>query len=346
MSCAASTRSHRGPVIAGTAVASVLVVGVIAVALSRRSAAPSNAPDGVSAQPAPASPRVPALPVDVLPDATIQAVEPVTPDAATASTNEDSARKVAECVEMRSQRHWENLANCASALEALGLVDKAHELQRTASQEMANEAQAGEIEQAVLAGKLKDAQVRLRSLDATSVYYATALAALTKAEDAAIETAVQQVQHAADVHDCGSASRRARQLAATSTERVVAAVTAVKCVDKQADAKTTTDRPPPQPAAATSAVDCNTINVDDIMRQAANQYGAGHAKAAVALVAKAVACRPDAQAYRFGAMYACSAHDVATAKAYFKKLPSNMQSLAAKWCQSTGIDLRGSGVIR
>lgn len=86
---------------------------------------------------------------------------------------------------------------------------------------------------------------------------------------------------------------------------------------------------------------CDAMNVDDVMTQAANQYSAGFAKAALFLVQKCLACRQDARMYRMAAMYACAAHDLATAKEMFPKVPTQFQPGIEQRCQAEGLTLRG-----
>src|SRR5262249_17510614 len=70
------------------------------------------------------------------------------------------------------------------------------------------------------------------------------------------------------------------------------------------------DGPPPAPGP----VSCETLNADDILAQATNQYTAGFPKAALLLVKKSLECQQSTRAYRIGAMSACAAHDAAAAR--------------------------------
>src|SRR5262245_3346800 len=63
---------------------------------------------------------------------------------------------------------------------------------------------------------------------------------------------------------------------------------------------------------------CQTMNVDDVMRQAQTQFEAGYAKAALSLVVKALQCRQELKMYRIAVLYACVAHDAAAAKTYYR----------------------------
>lgn len=116
-----------------------------------------------------------------------------------------------------------------------------------------------------------------------------------------------------------------------------------------------TTTPPPAPAGTPRAAagsgaplsagpqqpaQCDDLNVDDAMAQAQNQYGAGFAKAALQLATRALECRQDDRMYRLAASYACAAHDAATAKLYYSKVPSQFQAAILQRCQQENIRLR------
>jgi len=132
-----------------------------------------------------------------------------------------------------------------------------------------------------------------------------------------------------------------KQQASASSERVVNMVLAVKCTDKPA-----TDpgqiKPPvgPGSGSATSTVvtsprnnACETMDVDDAMKQAENQFSAGFAKSALQLVLKALACKQNERMYRMAGMYACASHDLATAKVYYNKVSVSAQPSLEQKCQ-------------
>lgn len=85
---------------------------------------------------------------------------------------------------------------------------------------------------------------------------------------------------------------------------------------------------------------CAAIDRDDMLNQAANQYSAGFAKAALSLVNKALACKQDVRTFRVAAMYACAAHDPAAARSLFLKVPAQFQSAIEQKCQQEGINIR------
>jgi hypothetical protein len=118
-------------------------------------------------------------------------------------------------------------------------------------------------------------------------------------------------------------------------------------------ARTVDHRPPPAPArtaprptapearddSRSTSVPCDQQTVDDILAQAQNQYVAGFAKAALLLIKKSLQCQQNARTYRMGAMYACAAHDVATAREMLAKVPPQFQAGIVQRCQQENITL-------
>lgn len=96
----------------------------------------------------------------------------------------------------------------------------------------------------------------------------------------------------------------------------------------------------PGGAASAKSSSCETMNVDDAMTQAANQYAAGFSRAALQVMAKALLCKQDVRMYRFAATYACAARDAASAKVYFAKVPPQFQPAIVQRCQQEGISLQ------
>jgi len=94
-------------------------------------------------------------------------------------------------------------------------------------------------------------------------------------------------------------------------------------------------RAPVSPAPAY----CAKLAIDDLMSQAADQYSKGFAKAALAIITKALACKQSLQMYRRAAIYACAARDVASAELYNSKLSPLDQSVTLQRCRQEGIYL-------
>jgi hypothetical protein len=220
-----------------------------------------------------------------------------------------------------------------------------------AKEEAANEVHVGKIQQALRDGDLKTAQALLRNIGDVSVYFASSRNAFTKAEVQASDDARRRAQSFASAHDCAALKRYVAQVIAGSTDRVVAAVQGVTCIDKSSligavSVKTSagdhqgSSQPPVAPTQPTVKNSCETMDVEDLLTQAANQYSAGFATAALSVVMKAFTCKQDVRMFRIAAMYACAAHEIATAKFYFDKTPPSLQSGIDQRCQQEGLELR------
>jgi hypothetical protein len=84
---------------------------------------------------------------------------------------------------------------------------------------------------------------------------------------------------------------------------------------------------------------CDTIIVDDLMSQAANQFSAGFSKSAFSLVVKALGCKQNDRMYRMAVTYACAAHDVAAAKLYYGRVSAQFQPPLVQRCQQENITI-------
>lgn len=87
---------------------------------------------------------------------------------------------------------------------------------------------------------------------------------------------------------------------------------------------------------------CATVNVGDLLAEAANQYASGYARAALALVTKALACKQDIRMYRVAVLYACVGRDADTAHQMYRKLPAQhpAEPEIEQKCQQEGINLQ------
>ncbi len=117
-------------------------------------------------------------------------------------------------------------------------------------------------------------------------------------------------------------------------------VLAVKCTDKAPDPGQIKPPAGPGSGSATPTVvtqprtnGCETMDIDDAMMQAENQFVNGFAKAALQVVKKALVCRQNERMYRIATMYACASHDLATAKIYYNKVSASFQANLEEKCQ-------------
>jgi pSer/pThr/pTyr-binding forkhead associated (FHA) protein len=259
----------------------------------------------------------------------------------------------ARCTDLFLKKEWQGLDDCATELGGLGLKDKAKEFHDQAIQETQNEANASKVRQALRDGNLKEAQATLRAIGEDSVYAKPTREAFAKAETQVVDEARRKAIGFVNAHDCQSLKRLYTQQVAASTERVAAAVGAFKCTAAAA-AEPAVPKTTPTPGSAAAVVPpppvvpppaksgpCDTMNVDEVMAQAATQYSAGFNKAALAQVLKALACKQESRMYRFAVTYACAAHDLATAKQYFAKVPPANQPNLEQKCQQEGLNVRG-----
>jgi hypothetical protein len=251
------------------------------------------------------------------------------------------AAKEKACAELEVNQRWQELRDCAVELAILGERDriqlpKAEEFRQEAVKETASALANGKFKEAIDAGNLREAQKQLKAIPSDSVYFPAASEALHTAEAKAVDDNRRKAQALLAKRDCAGVKRLHGTLTAASTTVVASAVAAVA-------AKCGAGSSPPidlggaagDHAGATSP--CEPMNVDDTMTQAQNQYTAGFAKAALSLVVKALACRQDVRMYRFAATYACAAHDVAAAKLYYGKVPSQFRAAILQRCQQEGI---------
>lgn len=82
------------------------------------------------------------------------------------------------------------------------------------------------------------------------------------------------------------------------------------------------------------------MNVDDVMTRAAIQFDSGAAGSALSLTRVALGCRQTDRMYWLATMYACAAHDIASARLYFPRVPANLQSGIEHKCQQNNLDVR------
>ncbi len=346
---------RRGTVVALLAVVVVIVAGVVIYTKS-------NPEKSVAELPAPVSGSNSAAVVSDAPEGAIavgsdrpapEVVAPA-PDAVAATVPQvkpnDEKTQFSKCTELYLAKDWQALDDCATELAALGLKDKAKEFHDKAKQETDNEAKDAKVRQALREGSLREAQAVLRSIGDESVYAKPLRDLFTKAEGQAADETRRRALALANIHDCTALKRLVAQHVATSTERVASAAASVKCAaaapaeiatpKQPANPATNNPAPVPTPTPTAPKNACDTVNVEDLMQQAQNQYGAGYAKAALLLVLKALSCKQELKMFRMAAMYACGAHDLPTAKLYFYKLPTTVQGSIEQKCQQENLNLR------
>jgi hypothetical protein len=96
-----------------------------------------------------------------------------------------------------------------------------------------------------------------------------------------------------------------------------------------------------RPVAAVSAAetDCSAASVKQFSDRAERAFNAGFPTAALALVSRALVCKPDDRLYRLAALYACAARDRASAQWSYDRLPAQARPAVAARCQQEKIAL-------
>jgi pSer/pThr/pTyr-binding forkhead associated (FHA) protein len=282
------------------------------------------------------------------PAATVKPDKPDKPD----KLDDPKAKKLAECSELLANQKWQDLRDCAGGLETLGAKDKAKEYKDLVVRESKYELIAGDIRRLLHERNLQEAQKLLLRIPPESYYHQPLHGEFAKAEASAIGNETKKAQGFAAAHDCAGLRTQVRQLTASSTPRVAAAVSAVRCSDKAAISEPAGTPKTPVGAASGSASapvaastpaqpkGCEGIDVDGLVQQASTQYAGGFNSSALKQMQSALACRQTVTMYRFAAMYACAAHDQAAARQFFAKVPPNMQSGIIQRCQQSDIDVR------
>ncbi|HEX4422402.1 MAG TPA: FHA domain-containing protein [Kofleriaceae bacterium] len=342
------TGGKRGMVMA--IIAAILVVAAGIVVYSMRSTGPDKPKEGSNIATPGSGSELASIDATTDEVATNPGHPTPEPDAAVAAhpPDDEVGRKLAGCVELNARRKWQDLLDCANGLLATTAKDKATALKTTAVRETLNEQADGRIRQDLKNGSLKEAQAELKKMGAESVYFHDLNELFDKFDLPNQEEARHKISGYLAGHDCTALHRFAtqQQTGATGTERVLALVreAQAKCTEKT-PGDVAVVRPNPgrgsnaggNTGSATTAPSpnkvCDTMNVEDMMTQAANQYNSGYASAALLVVTKALACKQDVRMYRLAATYACAAHDASSAKAYFNKVPTQYQGSIQQKCQ-------------
>jgi len=270
--------------------------------------------------------------------AVIDAAETTSP----AGKSDDEKAQRLKCAQLKSEKKWQELDDCSKGLEALGLKYEAKQLQVMAKEETKNEGKADAFRKALGEGNLKAAQTTLKDIGENSVYFVQLRDAFTKAETPVFNDYKTRAEKLAAAHNCTDLNKL-KQQASVNSDRVVNMVLAVKCTDKPPWSGDSPFMPlggaDSESATATAVIPpkrnpCETMDVDDVIKQAANQFSAGFAKAALQLTAKALACQQNERIYRLAATYACAAHDLAAAKLYYNKVSASFQPVIEQKCQA------------
>jgi pSer/pThr/pTyr-binding forkhead associated (FHA) protein len=344
---------RRGLVVALIAAIIVVVAGIVIYATTRSPSKDDVVAPGVgtnSEAAIDAGEVAVVSPPHTVPDVVVDAA----PAATAGKSDDEKSKKIARCTELQAAQDWQGLIDCAKALDTLGAKDKAKDFQAKATKEQANDLAAKDVKTALRDHNLKQAETLLAKIGDGSVYYKSLHDQFLKDEAGVAEDARRRAQGFANQHDCAGLRRFVAQQTSSSTERVATAVQAVKCVEKT-QPEPNVGKPPVGPGSAGSGsgsatqtavtpprnTACDTMNVEDLMSQATNQFNAGYAKSALSVMVKALGCKQDVRMYRLAATYACTAHDLTNARFYFAKVPKEYQPALEQKCLQEGLNLHG-----
>jgi serine/threonine-protein kinase len=242
------------------------------------------------------------------------------------------------CVSYEKNRAWGALKGCAADLAALAATDpairgRADQIRARADKESGYAVSADRMQLAIDDRRLLDAQKFLKAIPAESVYWTRSSDRFRAAETAAVDENRRKAQSLADARDCSGLRALARQLATTGTPSVTEAVAAVRCSDRS-------ERTTAAPTAAAHKPDADDARAkdpcDQLIAQAQAQDDAGAHREALALIQRALTCRPEPSVYRTAAMYACGAGDLAAVRRYYSHLPPGDQSAVEQRCDADG----------
>jgi ABC transport system ATP-binding/permease protein len=281
------------------------------------------------------------------------------PAAATAMTAKsgDAKAAAARCAELEVNQKWQDLHDCAGELAALAGKDRsvttrAEEFRQKAVKETNASLAATKLKDALAEGNLREAQRQIKVIGTDSFYSSTSGEAFHAAETKAVEDNRRKAVALVAKNDCAGVKRLQVQVTGASTPAVASVVAAIaaKCVDRAASApgadtshppagSNTPVNPPPPENPQPKGPSCDTMVVDDLMSQAANQFGAGFSKSALSLVVRALGCKQNDRMYRMAVTYACVAHDAATAKLYYARVSPQFQPPLVQKCQQENITI-------
>lgn len=277
--------------------------------------------------------------------ATVQAPAVAPPPANTVKVDQVKPQKDS-CIALQAGKRWQELEDCASVLDGMGAQDISKEFHATARRETQNEREQAAALKSIGEQNLRDAQDSLAKIGPSSVYYAALADKLKKAEDNLSDDVRRRAL--AVRSDCAALKSLQQKISVTGTPPVVAAANSVKCVERTQPSDPVAVKPPANNGSGSTSPtpptqpknQCESMNVDDLMMQAQNQFSAGYSRQALTLVVKVLACKSDVRTYRLAATYACAARDLANAKLYFSKIPAQYQPAIEQRCQQEGLIIR------
>jgi serine/threonine protein kinase len=218
----------------------------------------------------------------------------------------------AGCRELQAARKWNQLVECAAKLRPLDPA-RAEELGTRAVAEIRSAPRVAGVESALRDHQLKRARAELDQVWTESVTYAD----VKKAYDAAEAQAIGELATAlARVKDtsCGEHARVVARARDTSPARVISEAAR---------------RSPCTPPAK--------CNADELSEKALTQFRANAYAAALALYEAAYTCSPAPALLQKAFIVACNLRNLPKAKAYWKRLSTELRTQANGTCVRNGI---------
>jgi len=266
-----------------------------------------------------------------------------TPDAATATPDDDKGRIQMECLQDISDKKWSDATACADRLAAYD-KDKAKELKTKAKQELTNELAVDKLNDAIKDQDLAQAKKILKDIESDSVYRKESEKSVGDLEAKLLEEFKGKAEAAKRQKRCPDVDKLISQARASYGSAFAEELAPYKCeivatnpVDHPVDhshdhagSGGTNVVTPPPPAS------CDPKELEDKGIAAA---GAGQHALALQSYESALRCKGanPARLNKLAFMASCQLKSVGKAKTYWQKLGPQEQATLLQMCLRSGI---------
>jgi ABC transport system ATP-binding/permease protein len=268
-------------------------------------------------------------------------------DASARTTSEATDRVIQECERLVVEHKWADVwgTGCHDPLANLD-PEKAKFYLDKAKAEHENERHYDALAPAMKAGDWKMAQAELKSISSDSVYLRVATADFKKNETLVVDSIKKKVAAVAGSPQCAIQLHQIGNTVKNGTQAMADVVAAAQrpCLERLAqEAKAQIKSPgvgsgsAPVPPPTTSR--CEQLDVDELIKQARDNYEAGAAAVALQQIEKVLLCRQSVFLTRTAALYACGARNADRARFYYAKIPGENQAAIQQRCQQESIQL-------
>ncbi len=267
------------------------------------------------------------------------AVAPPGPGSDTVAPNDETGQLRVECLNLQTEKKWQDMANCAKRLTAKDPTGGGN-LAARAKAEMANELQSGKVDEAIKQGDLLKAKKLLDKIDDDSVYKKQATTAYQGLLKQDVDQAKDKAARFAAAHKCAELEKYAQQQSSSLGPDVGDAVRQIKCEALVATGDHTGPKNPPNGSGSNTQVTPPpaACDADALDEKARNDEAVGQHAAALANFEAAIRCKPTDRRYQLAFMSACNAANLGKAKQYYKKVVGNRANLA-QMCVRNGIKI-------